>query len=105
MTTTQTDVKALECLEELANMPLGISMEDWCRLSGPILSAFQSAGADGWRDMKDAPKDGTRVIGSSPRWGSVRTIYWADGMWLLEGGTFCEPAGWMPLPSTPGGKA
>lgn len=34
--------EALRCLEELANMPLGISLEDWCRLSGPILAALSS---------------------------------------------------------------
>lgn len=35
-------VKALEAMEELANMPLGISLEDWSRLSSPILAALTS---------------------------------------------------------------
>lgn len=32
---------ALGALEELANMPLGISMDDWCRVSAPILAALE----------------------------------------------------------------
>lgn len=35
--------EALRCLEELANMPLGISLEDWGRLSSPILVALEAS--------------------------------------------------------------
>ena len=37
--------EALRCLEELANTPLGISLEEWCRLSGPIYKALAADGA------------------------------------------------------------
>ncbi len=39
--------EALRCLEELANMPLGISLEDWSRLSSPILAALSSTAGPG----------------------------------------------------------
>ncbi len=39
--------EALRCLEELANMPLGISLEEWCRLSGPILAALSTPSSGG----------------------------------------------------------
>lgn len=37
--TIKADARA--ALEELANMPLGIPLEDWCRLSSRILAAIQ----------------------------------------------------------------
>lgn len=40
---TPSVTEALRCLEELANMPLGISLEDWSRLSSPILAALEAS--------------------------------------------------------------
>lgn len=41
MTAADKISEALAALEELANMPLGISLSDWSRLSSPILEALR----------------------------------------------------------------
>ena len=41
MTAADKIAEALAALEELANMPLGISLADWSRLSSPILEALR----------------------------------------------------------------
>ena len=41
MTCADKIAEALAALEELANMPLGISLADWSRLSSPILEALR----------------------------------------------------------------
>ena len=41
MTCADKIAEALAALEELANMPLGISLADWSRLSSPILESLR----------------------------------------------------------------
>ena len=43
MTAADKIAEAKAALEELANMPLGISFSDWSRLSSPILEALIAA--------------------------------------------------------------
>lgn len=58
---------ARDALEELANMPLGVPLEDWARLSARILASLEPAptaadareaalrqAADAWQAFKDA---------------------------------------------------
>lgn len=65
------------------------------------VSALQAAPVQQqtWRPMESAPKDGTRLLVSIPRYGAM-TAHW-DDRWHLHAciNRDAAPAGWMPLPT------
>lgn len=60
-----------------------------------------------WQPITTAPKDGTAVLGWSPSWLRLLTIWWDDNpkcrCWI--GGGYMQrtlpPTHWMPLPAPP----
>lgn len=63
---------AREALEELANKPISISLEDWSRLSSRILAGLsepdelRQAKAEAWNEGFLALSFGTVTIGDNP---------------------------------------
>lgn len=56
-----------------------------------------------WQKIATAPKDGTLIIVSSPRWrDSDVARWWPDGIWHY-GDHFraSDPTHWQPLPTPP----
>ena len=65
-----------------------------------------------WRDIKDAPRDGTPVllcfadpIGRNRKWGRIRLGSWRGEWWQFESPGFYRPdkefCGWMFPPPPP----
>lgn len=71
------------------------------RAASPHLPA-KPAVQEGWRDMKDAPKDGTRVLIFDPRLG-VAIAHFNRPSWQWSNRWY--PTLWMPLPLLPASPA
>ncbi|XAI95979.1 hypothetical protein [Microcystis phage Mwe-JY26] len=57
--------------------------------------------AAGWKRLDGAPRDGTRIVGWSPRWECWRQVYCQGGQWCFQGGNPAAPVLWFPLPGMP----
>lgn len=75
-----------------------------------ILNQGSSYPADGWRSIKTAPKDGTKILAwdaSDKRYVvALWETYYDGGKWLVPDSAEgeCFPVGvthWMPLPEPP----
>ena len=105
--------EALRCLEELANMPLGISLEDWGRLSSPILAALEASRVaparvtDYWHSVDTAPEDEWVILATSGEHvGQALMLVDEDTgqqAWSWYGGDpvhpNLKPLGWRHMPS------
>ena len=90
------------------------SPSDPIREEDTIAAWNRRAPIAGWRDMKDAPKDGTRILLGCfatefrERLGHTAVDYWHsliagdnfDG-WGRFNAAFWPPTHWMPLPAAP----
>jgi hypothetical protein len=61
--------------------------------------------ASRWRDIAEAPKDGTYILGNKrfldAGW-SPRVMRWEEGQWLTDPGDWVQqPTLWQPLPCPP----
>lgn len=55
-----------------------------------------------WLDMNLAPTDGDEILAFDAEAGRVLLVFYHDGEWLTEGGTYArELTHWMPLPDFP----
>jgi hypothetical protein len=108
--------EAARIIDPAAFAPHGITGdEDWhpndqrlqqesaLRKADAIL-ALPQAQADGWQDIKTAPKDGKRILAWHRDWETSHTAQWFGSYWgvYYKSGPFLfQPTHWQPLPAPP----
>ncbi|WP_300396325.1 hypothetical protein [Henriciella sp.] len=112
--------------ERLANVPLGLSLIEWDRVSNVMLEAarrLRSASLipAGWREIDETAKNGDTWLvcvndgwDGPPYWsvGEAWTAYYDNGKWLLSGDenetslpTFSEPTHYREIGDLPKSKS
>ena len=91
MTCADKIAEALAALEELANMPLGISLADWSRLSSPILESLREQAPADLADAQAQEIERLRYVLEGVR-GAIDTgrneplMIWRDQISIALGG-------------------
>lgn len=83
-------------------LPIGLA----ALLREAIAALSRVEGAQGWRPIASAPKDGTRVLLYRPNWAEHTVVAWYHALgseWAAVNGfdVAGEPTHWMPLPPAP----
>lgn len=89
MTPTKAALEALESIRETidnSQRVIGngdgyfcIALKDATKLNEQINTIKQALTANTWRDIKDAPRDGTRILIWDKNFGASRVMFWAHG--------------------------